>query len=325
VRSLILAGALSVALFGLAAAQTPPEQIGATLRFEPTRLVLDADRPSGTIHVTASEDITVDVDFLDRVMTEQGAILDLDAAREAPGAEGAIARLRSAAPLLAPVARRLHLRPGESVAIEVALARPRGRIQAGQGEHRTHLTISPVAPASPAPPSADGGAPATVNWRYALPMIVRGPDVPARAALAVSSQARAVPGLSSPSPDAVDIEIWRAGDRSLYGDLVVKDAAGKVLAALEGLAVYPEIDRRVVRLALPPRSAGPLEVQFVDRDARPGAVLARLALPQGRQLAAEAPPPSTGARPCVTCRPGRDTRLALAGPARQGAEAARLR
>lgn len=280
-RSLFLAGALSVALFGLAAAQTPPEQVGATLRFEPTRLVLDAERPRGTIRVTASEEVTVDVAFLDRVMTEQGAILDLDAAHEVPGSEAAIARLRSAAPLLAPVDRRLRLRPGESTAIEVTLARP----QAASGELRTHLTITAVPPAE-----AGGASSPRVNWRYALPMIVRGPGrpgqhAPARVALAVSRPDGAAPRVSPPQ-DAADIEIWRAGDHSLYGDLVVKDAAGKVLAALEGLAVYPEIDRRVVRLTLPPRSAGALEVQFIDRDLEPGAVLARLALPQGHRLAA---------------------------------------
>lgn len=272
-RSLCLAGLLSAVLVGFAAAQPPADQVGATLRFEPTRLILDAQRPRGTIRVTASEDITVDVAFIDRVMTEQGAILDLGEAQGAPGSQDAIARLRSATPLLAPVARRLHLRPGRSVAIEVALAGPR----APGGEFRTHLTVAPVAP-----PRAEGAAPPKVIRRYALPMIVRGPDLPARAALAVS---RPAAGRVSPPPrDAVDIEIWRAGDRSLYGDLVVKDADGETLAAVDGLAVYPEIDRRIVRLPLPHRPVGPLEVQFVDRDTHPGAVLARLPLPQGHRL-----------------------------------------
>lgn len=265
-----LAGILSLALCG-AAAQPPPDQRGATLRFEPTRLILDAGRPRGTIRVTASEDVTVDVAFLDRVMTEEGAILDLDEARKSPDSHDAIARLRSAAPLLAPVARRLRLRPGRSVAIKVALAGPR----MAAGEFRTHLTVSPVA-------SARGAARPRATWRYALPMIVRGADDRARASLAVSSGAD--DAAAPPPQDTVDIEIRRAGDRSLYGDLVVKDAGGQVLAAVEGLAVYPEIDRRTVRLALPPRSAGPLEVQFVDRDMRPGTVLARLALPQGHRL-----------------------------------------
>ena len=73
------------------------------------------------------------------------------------------------------------------------------------------------------------------------------------------------------------LDLVRHGSGSVYGNLEVRsDRAGEPLGVLRGLAVYPEVDRREVRIPLQRAPVGGerLTLRFVDDDRAPGAVLA---------------------------------------------------
>jgi hypothetical protein len=80
------------------------------------------------------------------------------------------------------------------------------------------------------------------------------------------------------------LDLVRGGASSVYGNFEVRLAgAGKDAAPLglaRGVAVYPEVDRRAVRIPLTraPAPGEKLEVTFTDDDTSPGKVLAKAVL-----------------------------------------------
>ncbi|MFN3582480.1 hypothetical protein [Phenylobacterium sp.] len=282
-RELALLFAAAVPLTAGAAASQPaePRQIGADLRIQPRRAILNAERPAAEFTVTAPvAGGEFDVSFIDRIMAPDGALVPREDALRAPELRSLAERHRSARPFIAMDAERLTLRPGEGRTISVRLRGP----APPAGEYRTHLTVTAR---DPNPPPAGTEGPATMLWAQSAPVFVRIGPVDIRAAIEDARLERLRADDPSGGP-AVALDLVRRGRNSLFGDVTVS-AHGRAIAVLNGVGVYPEIDRRRIVIRLPglPPAPGTLEVAFTDRDTRPGEVLATARVAGGdRALAA---------------------------------------
>ena len=266
--------ALSCAAALAASAWPAAAQVGADLNISPKRVVFAPGERSATVYVFNQGDLpaTYTVELVDRVMLPDGQI--------APAADHADVTLASAADLVAHTPRRVTLQPRESQAIRLR-ARPAGD---GSPERRSHLTVTALPPetsgftAEQAASASDGDVTLQVValFSISIPVIVRDAAPDARAAIAGLALDRAS------GPDALTFDLERLGPNSVYGDLEVHrgDAEGELITALRGVAVYPEVGRRAVRLGLPETvpSGQALTLVYRDDDARPGAILATASL-----------------------------------------------
>ena len=265
---LLLALPLAAAIFATAMPATA--QVGADLNISPKRVVFAPGERSATVYVFNQGDqpATYTVELVDRVMLPDGQI--------APAAEHPGVALASAAELVQHTPRRVTLQPRESQAIRLR-ARPLGD---GSPERRTHLTVAALPPetsgftAEQAAAATEGEVALRVIALFSIsvPVIVRDAAADARAAIQGLALDR------SAGPPALVFELERLGANSVYGDLEVRlgDAGGELVTALRGVAVYPEVDRRAVRLALPAAipSGQTITLVYRDDDASPGAILA---------------------------------------------------
>lgn len=246
-------------------------QVGADLNISPKRVVFGPGERSAIVYVFNQGDqpATYTVDLVDRLMLADGQIV---AASERPDLA-----ISSAASLVQHTPRRVTLQPRESQAIRLR-ARPAGD---GSAEHRSHLTITALPPedsgftAAQAAAGADDGVALQVValFSVSIPVIVRDNVPDARAAI---SNARLEQGASGTE---MVFELDRLGASSVYGDLEVRAGAaddGPLMTVVRGVAVYPEIDKRTVRLLLPQTvpAGQPLTLIYRDDDAQPGQVLA---------------------------------------------------
>lgn len=280
------------ALCLLAALAAPAVAQQADLNISPKRLVFDAATRTSTVYVFNRGDAAASyaIDVVERAMLRDGRILDLPAVEASSASPelvhaAAAVRAASAKPMITFTPRRVTLQPGQSQAIRVRVLRP---ADLASGEYRAHLTVSTLPPedagltADAAATARDGSLAVRIVSLFSLsiPLIVRQGDAPAaaeatnlRVAAAESRDEHGAPAHAA----ALVLDLVRHGSGSVYGNLEVRsDRAGEPLGVLRGLAVYPEVDRREVRIPLQRAPVGGerLTLRFVDDDRAPGAVLA---------------------------------------------------
>lgn len=262
-----------MAVFLLALVGPASAQVGADLNISPKRLVFEPGERSATVYIFNQGDrpATYSVELIDRIMLADGQII---AAADAPGAT-----VDSAADLVQYTPRRITLEPRQSQAIRVR-ARP-----GDGGEHRTHLTVTAL-PSETAgftveqavQPGADEVAVQVVAlFSVSVPVIVRDGPADARAAVENLSVTRGETG------ELLSLDLVRLGASSVYGDVEIRLGDGpdaRLVTAVRGVAVYPEIGRRTVVAPLPESltSGQTVTVIYRDDDARPGEVLATATL-----------------------------------------------
>lgn len=302
-RAPILCGiALSLALAAPAAqAQTATQPVagaqtatpGAFLNITPKRLTFDRNRRNGTIFILnqGTEAVTVDLSIGDRVMLPDGQIFPAEDAARREDVKAAVDQLKSARDMVQVSPRRVTLQPGRPQTVRVRLgALP----DPADGEHRSHLTVTTIPPrdAGTTPEAAAAGAPSQLSFQIvavyglSIPLIVRPGDADVRATIEGAHIESSAPS-ATPSPEKrgplVAFDLVRQGTSSAYGNFevrVVGERRGaEPLGVVRGVAVYPEIARRAVRI---PLSRGPspgekLEVTFTDDDTSPGKVIAKAA------------------------------------------------
>ena len=247
-------------------------QVGADLNISPKRVVFGPGERSATVYIFNQGDqpATYSVELIDRVMMADGQIV---AAADHPETT-----VDSARPLVQYTPRRITLQPRESQAIRVR-ARP-----GGEGEHRSHLTVTALPPENAGftvDQAAAGGDDVTLQvvalFSVSIPVIVRDGAVDARADIDRVSLTH------DGAQTLLSLDLVRKGANSVYGDVEVfaEDAAGRrPLTAVRGVAVYPEVARRTVIAALPQRVASgqTLTIIYRDDDAEKGEVLATTTL-----------------------------------------------
>jgi hypothetical protein len=262
--------------------------VGADLNIAPKRVVFDAASRSATIYVfnQGAEPATYLLDLVDEVMTPDGRIEPVEEAKLNAADAGLVGKLQSAKPLATFTPHRVTLAGGESQAVRIRISRP---ADLAVGEYRTHLVVT-AAPPKDAGLTADqvaaGDAAKGVSVRViglfslSIPVIVRQGAADARAGIDATELSLPSGSKTSAEPPSLSLDIVRKGASSLYGDLEVRvlkgDKPAEVLGQIKGLGVYPEVDRRRVRVALSraPQPGERLAVTYKDDDAQPGATLA---------------------------------------------------
>ena len=284
-------------------APTTPPQVtvapasGANLNISPKRVTFDRSHRSGSIFIfnQGSGPGTFDISLVDRVMMPDGQILPLADALAKPETKMIADRVRSAKNVLQVAPRRVTLDPGQGQTIRLRMIGAAD--EPGAAELRSHLTISTLPPREAGTTAESAAAAATPQGELrfqinallglSIPAIVRLNELDVRAGIenARLSYEQQAPSLGAPAVRTaiLTLELVRQGANSLFGNVEIRtlgDLKPLPLGMARGVGVYPEIERRTIRIALTrvPSPGEHLEVTFTDDDTSPGKLLAKLTL-----------------------------------------------
>ena len=251
VKRLAAALALPLALF----APVPASAGVGDLLVAPTRIVLNGSRGAEIVLSNIGDEVaTYRISVELRRMKEDGTLEDVAAANDKEKAAQAMI-------LYAP--RRVTIAPGEPQTIRISARAPQGL---ADGEYRAHLLFRAVPPPRPvtAPREVKGIAFELIPiYGVTIPVVVRMGNLQAKVGIAnvqLTSQA---------GKPAVALELTRAGERSVFGDVrVFKAGIKEPIAVQRGVAVYTEVGSRRLVIPVNPNLAasasGPVTVDFVE-------------------------------------------------------------
>lgn len=223
----------------------------------PTRIVLDGSRSAEVIlNNIGAEPATYRITLELRRMTPSGEIIEVLPENANDGEKSALEMITYAP-------RRVVLAPNQPQSIRIGLRPPAGL---PDGEYRVHMLFRaiPEAAAVTAPVEANGVTIAiTPIYGVTIPVIVRQGKLEASATLSDVQVEQ-----SSDGP-MLSMTLARSGTRSVYGQIrVLKPGRDEPLMQFNGIAVYPEITSRAVKIPLTPEAraalAGPVTVQFIE-------------------------------------------------------------
>ena len=265
IRHIAMAGA---ALLG--ALSSVPAAAQGDLLIAPTRVIISQGGSSEVILSNiGAEPATYRISAELRRMTEDGDFHEVTEADATP-AELAALKMITYAP------RRITLLPGQPQSVRISIRPPAGL---PDGEYRMHLNFRAVPPAlkpeEGAAPAAGVSIKLTPVYGITIPVFVRRGRLDASATL---SGARLV---KEPGGSFVELDLARAGQRSVYGEFIGKSARGEVLFDLRGIAAYPEITHRKVQIPLSPEALaklrGPVRIEYRELAENGGALIAETA------------------------------------------------
>lgn len=296
-RLLTAAGLAALLLGSDASAQQSPApsatpsvtSVGANINISPKRVILDRAHRTATVNVfnQGTAPGTFRIALIDRVMLPNGQILAVTEGGSHPEMKPYADRLRSAERMIRVAPSRVTLAPGQSQTVKLQLVAPPE--DATTGEYRTHLTVTTVPPPSSgltAESAAAGNANAlsfqiTAVFGLSIPTIVRVGDLNVAAKIE-NARVETDRGPSGAAQPVLVLDLVRAGGNSLFGNVEVRSAGkrGEVIGVARGVGVYPEIDRRVLRVPLnrAPAAGEKVEISFTDDDSSPGKLLATAVL-----------------------------------------------
>ncbi len=249
-----------------------PAQAQGDLLVAPTRVVINnGGNAELVLSNIGNTEATYRIGIELRRMTEDGDFLDVSDA-EANATEKAAAEMVRYAP------RRITLLPGQPQAVRLS-ARPAPELP--DGEYRVHMSFRAIPPAL-SPEEAQKQAAAggltirlTPVYGITIPVFVRKGQLQAGATLVN-------PHLVKSGPESfLDVTVNRNGNRSVYGELIGKGARGETLFNLRGVAVYPEVAHRSVRIPLNAEqqaklAAGPVRIEYREMPENGGQLIAEM-------------------------------------------------
>lgn len=230
----------------------------------PTRIVLNGSRGAEIVLSNIGDDVaTYRVSVELRRMKPDGSLEEVPAANE---------REKAAQSMILYAPRRVTIAPNQPQTIRISARAPQGL---ADGEYRAHLLFRAVPPPRPVKPKQDikGIAFELIPiYGVTIPVVIRMGNLQAKVGIAN------VALTSDKGRPAVALDLVRAGDRSVYGDVRVFKAGVKdPIAVQRGVAVYTEVGSR--RIVIPvaaehaAAAAGPVTVDFVEStDAGPVAM-----------------------------------------------------
>lgn len=266
---------LVVTLFPRAAAAEPAVDAASAVRYSadapnlnvtPRRIVFSGGKRNEVVYVfnRGRTPVTVDVTLVDNVMLPSGEIVSVEAAGDrGDAAKAAVVRMRSAKDLLLATPSRLLLEAGKAKAVRIRAGLPAGDDAAA--ERRTHMTFTVVPPKdqglTPEAAAASQSRAFVFSIRsvfgLSIPIIVRDAQQGSVARIdAISFSRGGLRGGASGaanSPPGLTFSLSRSGVNSVFGDLEAKvggKRGGETVGFVRGVAVYPEIDERAMRLPL---------------------------------------------------------------------------
>jgi hypothetical protein len=256
------------------------------INISPKRVVFGPDGRGATVYVfnRGTAPATYSIAVIDRAMMPDGRIEAIDDAdKNSPDASVA-ARVKSAKTFVVYTPRRVTLQPNESQTIRLRALRP---ANLASGEYRTHLTVTAIPPedvgltaeAAVKPAAGQLAVRVVPAFSISIPLIVRQGAADVHAALEGPRYAVEHAPSGQQRVAVVSLELARLGASSVYGNIEVR-RGDEVIGAVQGLAVYPEIVRRPIRIPLSkiPPSGAELRVVLVDDDTQPGVELAKAVL-----------------------------------------------
>lgn len=274
-----------------ASVAVPATSVGVNLNITPKRLTFDRNSRGATVYIfnQGTTPATFDIAVVDRVMLPTGEIRLASEVESDPALKPLLGRLKSAKNLVVATPRRATLAPGKGQTIRIRAMPPS---DVAGGEYRSHLTVTTIPPRDTGltAEAAAKRAPNQLTFRVqsvfglSIPIIIRTGPVSAQGAIdniLLTSLAISPDGVAPARPTPVlGFDMVRAGANSLFGNIEIRGANSQdkePLGVARGIGVYPEIDRRAVRIPLrrAPRAGEKLEIVFIDDDGKPGTVIAR--------------------------------------------------
>lgn len=268
--NLALRGGVVVAA-ALALALPVPGQAQGDLLVAPTRVILNGGGSTQVIlNNIGSNTATYRISLELRRMTAEGNLEDVEEANANEHEHAALDMVRYAP-------RRITLPPNQPQAVRIS-ARP--GMELPDGEYRVHMAFRAIPDATPVEEQAisqqSGGLTIKLTPIYGvtIPVIIR------------KGQLEAVAALSNPrivhqsGQDLFEVELDRSGERSVYGEIVVKAANGETVANARGVAVYAELGKRAFSMPLNAeqlaRLKGKVRVEYREMPENGGKLLAAL-------------------------------------------------
>jgi P pilus assembly chaperone PapD len=246
----------SVLALPLALCAPAPAAAGVgDLLVAPTRIILNGSRGSEIVLSNIGDEVaTYRVSVELRRMKEDGTLEEVAAASD---------REKTAHDMIFYAPRRVTIAPNEPQTIRISARAPQGL---ADGEYRAHLLFRAVPPPRPVKPAAEvkGIAFELIPiYGVTIPVVIRMGNLQAKVGIAN------VQLTSQDGKPAVSLDLTRAGDRSIYGDVRVFKAGIKDPIAIQrGVAVYTEIGTRHMVIPVNPEVAasasGPVTVDFVE-------------------------------------------------------------
>jgi P pilus assembly chaperone PapD len=245
-----------------------PAHAQGDLLVAPTRVILDGSRGTEVILSNiGSEEATYRIGLELRRMEENGRLVPVEKTDANDAEEAALGMIRYAP-------RRITLPPGQPQAVRLA-ARPGADL--ADGEYRVHMSFKAIP--RPREVSANEGPAEGVSiqlipiYGVTIPIIVRHGRLEAQVAL---SQPDIVQGEDGPE---LALSISRAGDSSTYGTLAVtKPGLEEPIVQLRGVAVYPELGERKLRVRLTPEQvaqfSGQVRIEYRELPEAGGGLIA---------------------------------------------------
>jgi P pilus assembly chaperone PapD len=265
-RSFSMAALAAAALVG----PSVPAQAAGDLLVAPTRIVLDGRRGAEVIlNNIGSEEATYRISLELRRMNDIGKLDDV-VPEEANATEKAALEMIRFAP------RRVTLPPNQPQSIRIGL---QGTEALPDGEYRAHMLFRAI-PKTPDVTAEDTQANGLkINlipvYGVTIPVIVRKGELKATAAIANASIARDNEG------QTLQFDLARQGDRSVFGEVhVTRPGVAEPLLVAKGIAVYPELQSRIVSLPLDADSAakmpGEVVISYYEAPEAGGGLIAQL-------------------------------------------------
>ena len=223
----------------------------------PTRLVLDGRKGAEVIlNNIGDEPATYRVSVEFRRMTENGDLVDVPTPTPAD---------LKAEDMIVYSPRKVTLAPHEPQAIRIAARAPEGL---PDGEYRVHMLFRAIPPATPVV-QPSGETPKGVEFKLTPVYGVTIPVIVRLGNLQVSAAITNVHLESNDGHPRVALDLTRQGTRSTYGEVrVLKAGVKQPIALAKGIAVYTEVGKRHVIVAVPDaekvNASGPVTVQYVE-------------------------------------------------------------
>lgn len=246
----VLLSAIALAATGFSA--TPAMAGVGDLLVAPTRLILNGGRGTEIILKNVGDGTaTYRVSAELRRMGPDGKLIEVSEPND---------REKAARDMVVFAPRKVTLPPNQPQAIRISARAPAGL---ADGEYRVHLLFRAIPdpkPVSDAKASSGLAFQLIPIYGVTIPVIVRLGNLSARAGIA---------DVRAAGKDAVSLQLSRAGDRSIYGEIrVMKAGVKEPIAFTKGVAVYSEIGGRTITVPKAKDYAGPLTgpvtVQFYE-------------------------------------------------------------
>lgn len=241
--------ALMLAPLGIA----QPAMAAGDLLVAPTRVVLDGRRGTEIIlNNIGNEEATYRISLELRRMTPDGKLADI-----LP--EDGNAKEKSALDIIRFAPRRVTLPPNQPQSIRVGL---QNMDALADGEYRAHMLFRAIPKTAAAEAGEDAATGLNIKlipiYGITIPIIVRKGDLEATASIANARM-----GKDNEGPTLL-FDLGRKGQRSVFGEVQVsKPGKSEPLMAAKGIAIYPELDGRVVSLPMPPELAAQMHGEIV--------------------------------------------------------------